>query len=73
MRLGSRHVLEETRRVLGLDPSPLFDSVLDLEKGQAVLVGPWAGRAPRLLASAARRTIEGGGDLSGEYWANPGD
>lgn len=73
MRLGSRSILETTRRMLGLeDVSPdLLDKCLRFDVSRALLIGRWASDSPEIIYSAARRTIEGGRNLRPEHWAHP--
>jgi DNA helicase HerA-like ATPase len=71
MKLGSQSVLETTIRLLGLEGTPpkMLARVLDFELGRALIAGPWSGTEPQLMYSAARRTVEGGRNLSEDYWA----
>jgi hypothetical protein len=71
MRLGSQSVLEATKQLLGLEDMPpkMLSRVLDFELGRVLIAGPWSGSEPQLLYSAARRTVEGGRNLSEDYWA----
>jgi uncharacterized protein len=70
MRLNSNSVLTITRQMLGLDdvPPKVLEKCLDFKKGRALLIGNWAPEGDLLLYCAARRTVEGGRDLQGEFW-----
>jgi hypothetical protein len=71
MRLSSDTVLEVARKMLGLEDvqEKLLNKTLEFGVGRALIAGRWAGTTPRLLYSAARRTVEGGRNLRDEYWA----
>jgi hypothetical protein len=73
MKIGSQRVLNESERLLGLDDIPrrLLERCLEFNKGRCLIVGQWTNNEPRLLYSAARRTVEGGRSLRDEYWAVP--
>ena len=63
MKLGSKAVLDTTKRMLGLED--VADKCLEFKTGRVLFVGPWSRGGPQVAFSAARRTTEGGRDLSG--------
>jgi DNA helicase HerA-like ATPase len=62
MRVNSSSVLAETKVLLGLGEEA--DGALDLPIGRGMMFGRW-GRGS--IQGAARRTVQGGGDL-GRWW-----
>jgi hypothetical protein len=75
MRLRSVSVLNITRKMLGLDDLQhrFLEKCLDFGTGRALLAGPWSPQGAQVIYGAARRTLEGGRNLRGEYWANSSD
>lgn len=73
MRVGSQSVLNSCQQLLGLDDVPrrLLERCLEFYKGRVLIIGQWAGNEPRILYSAARRTVEGGRSIRDDYWALP--
>ncbi len=73
MRLDSEAVLDVVKRALGLDqvPPALLRRCLTFHKSRVLIAGVWAGRSPKILYAAARRTREGGTNLRPEHWAVP--
>ena len=73
MKLGSKGVLDTTRRMLGLDDlaPDLLDQCLSFGTGRVILVGPWSEDTSQRAFSAARRTTEGGRNLRAKHWARP--
>jgi hypothetical protein len=73
MKLGSRSVLEITKKLFGLDnvPTALLGKCLEFDTGRALLMGRWAQNGPELLYTAMRRTVEGGRNLQPKHWATP--
>lgn len=71
MRVGSKSVLDKTREVMGIEdvPRETFDQCREFGAGRALLIGKWAGEAPQVIYGAARRTVEGGGNL-GKWWTH---
>jgi hypothetical protein len=72
MRLGSRSVLDEAKKLFGLEDmyEPKLSRCLTFDKGRAVIIGRWA-KEPVFLYTAMRRTVEGGRSLREEYWGEP--
>jgi hypothetical protein len=73
MRLGSRSVLEITKKLFGLEdiPSTTLAKCLEFEIGRVLLIGRWADADSPFLYCAMRRTVEGGRNLREEHWASP--
>jgi DNA helicase HerA-like ATPase len=73
MRLDSKFVLDLTTEMLGLQdvPERMLEKTLGFGIGRALLLGRWAGGTPKVLYSAARRTVEGGRNLRPAHWATP--
>ena len=73
MKLSSESVLDIARKLLSLDgiSNKLLEQTLTLELGRGLLLGKWVSNIPTPFFSAARRTIEGGRNLSDSYWAVP--
>jgi hypothetical protein len=74
MKIGSEDVLAETSTALGLGgvAPKILNQCLELEKGRALIIGPWAPEGqPTFLYGAMRRTEEGGRNLCEKYWATP--
>ena len=69
MKLGSKAVIDTTKRMLGLADDA--DQCLMFGTGLTLFVGPWSRGRLRVAFSAARRTTEGGRDLQAEHWATP--
>jgi hypothetical protein len=70
MKVGSRSVLDTTERLFGVEiPTDLANKCLNFGTGRVLLLGRWATNGPQLLYAAMRRTMEGGRNLRGEYWA----
>lgn len=75
MQIGSESTLETLRHALGLEdlPAKTLERCLTFERGRALIAGAWANGNPQLLYVAARRTAEGGRDLSKKHWARRPD
>jgi len=73
MKLGSRSVLDITKALFGLEdiPTNVLLKSLEFETGRALLIGRWVQNGPEILYTAMRRTVEGGKNLSADYWATP--
>lgn len=73
MRLDSNYVLDLTKEILGLDDvaDRLLEKTLGFGLGRALIIGRWAAGTPKVLYTAARRTVEGGRNLRPAYWATP--
>jgi hypothetical protein len=52
-------------------PPALLRRCLTFHKSRVLIAGIWAGRSPKILYAAARRTREGGTNLRPEHWAVP--
>jgi hypothetical protein len=74
MKIGSRSVLDITRKMMGLEdvPAKLLDKCLEFDIGRVLLAGSWAPGDAQFLYAAARRTEEGGRNLQTSYWAARG-
>jgi DNA helicase HerA-like ATPase len=72
MRLRSESVLTITKEMLGLEDlsDSLVKKCLEFGSGRVLLAGPWIPE-PKIIYSAARRTVEGGRNLRAEYWGQP--
>lgn len=72
MRLSSETTLALTREALGLEnvPNEKLSACLKFPLGRALMIGPWSTQGPRVLYTAARRTVEGGRNLRKEYWTD---
>lgn len=72
MRLGSKSVLNYTRKMLGLEDEAALGACRSFRTGRVLLSGPWAPDGmPEVIFSAARRTVEGGRNLRSAYWSKP--
>jgi len=73
MKLDSESILNTTAKILGMEDlaKRTLNKCLEFGNGRAMLYGKWAPNEPKLLYSAARRTVEGGRNLRAEYWAEP--
>lgn len=73
MKLGSASILELTSEILGLDdlPPKLLQKCLEFETGRVLLAGSWRPEGPEIAYAAARRTLEGGRNLSEAHWSSP--
>jgi hypothetical protein len=78
MKLGSQEVVNITSKALGLSEAQALDAkkCIGFKSGRAMLMGPWASTgdeaepSSRSFYVAARRTREGGRDLS-DGWLDP--
>jgi len=73
MKLSGQSVLDETVSGLALEDvsESLQKRCLNFDKGRMLLYGSWVNNEPVLAYGAARRTIEGGGNLRKSHWAVP--
>jgi len=73
MKLGSAATLELTSEILGLDdlPPKLLQKCLEFATGRVLLAGSWRPEGPEIAYAAARRTQEGGRNLSEAHWSSP--
>lgn len=74
MRLTSQQVIESTRKMMGLEelPEERLRRCREFGPGRALLIGKWCEKAEgEIIYAAARRTIEGGGNLDEKHWATP--
>jgi hypothetical protein len=78
MKLSGQTVAKECANVLGLQHLAVqLRACTTFTRGCALIAGPWVnngtppGAAYRTFYAAARRTMEGGGDLDKKHWAQP--
>lgn len=72
MRLGSKQVIETTRKMMGLEelPDGRLENARQFGPGRALMIGKWCAKKDgEIIYAAARRTVEGGGNLDDAFWA----
>jgi hypothetical protein len=70
MELDSVEATKSTAIALGVENKGLLSKCTSIGKGRVMVMGRWS-REPQILYCAARRTLEGGGNLRDKFWARP--